>query len=373
MRDDRSAAGKKTVREWLRPTPAAKRGLIVLLWIVVFASAVVLACIWLERVAMEDASPARTVFAYVVFMFRTFTLHAAIALSPFLLLAILMRRRWLSVAVACCVLAFAWPKLASIASMVLPRQHTALASAQHLHAPSELRVLSMNVLVSNSDVEAAWAHIQRVDPDIVLLQEFTPTWNRMLGPRLLERFPYAVRQMRDHAFGQAIFSKRPFIEPPVEYLPQEVRDKSPRRTGIVGLHDPQIRVVIDLDGTPVVVQNVHTTSPSSLAHFREQRIQFAAFERLVREESRPILLAGDFNATENSRHVQLLLDAGLHDAHTLAGRGLGHTWPDVGVLRYFPGIRLDHALVRGLRVIESEVGPNIGSDHRPRFVRLILQ
>jgi endonuclease/exonuclease/phosphatase (EEP) superfamily protein YafD len=311
-------------------------------------------------------------------MLRTFTWHAAIALLPLLAIALLLRKRWLSVALAACALAFAWPKLSALTPSALPGQHAAVASrdestSEDPHAANEIAILSMNVLVGNTDVERAWSYITQRDPDIILLQEFTPTWNRPLAPRLLERYPHAVRQMRDHAFGQAVFSKRPFLEPPIEYLPEDIRAQSTRRTGFVGLHDPQIRVVIEVAGVPITIQNVHTSSPGSLERFPEQRIQFGAFECLVRAESRPLVMAGDFNATENSRHIRTLLSAGLHDAHALAGSGLGHTWPDIGIFRYVPGIRIDHVLASPeWTVLESEVGPNIGSDRRPRFVRIAL-
>jgi endonuclease/exonuclease/phosphatase (EEP) superfamily protein YafD len=132
--------------------------------------------------------------------------------------------------------------------------------------------------------------------------------------------------------------------------------------------------VIDLAGTPVVIQNVHVVPPADVSLFREQRAQVAELAAIAKSEDRPLVMAGDFNATANSRLVTKLLDDGMRDANAVAGSGLSHTWPDIGPLRFLPGIRIDHVLTSSnIRVHEHLVGPSIGSDHRPLFVCISMQ
>ena len=59
------------------------------------------------------------------------------------------------------------------------------------------------------------------------------------------------------------------------------------------------------------------------------------------------------------------------DAYSLAGWGRGATWRSVGLLRWAPGLRLDHIyLSEGLTCSECYTGNRTGSDHRPVVARI---
>jgi endonuclease/exonuclease/phosphatase (EEP) superfamily protein YafD len=76
---------------------------------------------------------------------------------------------------------------------------------------------------------------------------------------------------------------------------------------------------------------------------------------------------GDLNATPFSpRFKNLLIDCGLRDSSL--GFGITRTWhSEIPLL----GLPIDHILVsRDLAVISREVGPKVGSDHRPVMVRV---
>ena len=83
-----------------------------------------------------------------------------------------------------------------------------------------------------------------------------------------------------------------------------------------------------------------------------------------------MVVAGDFNATPWSPHFQdVLSQSDLQD--TGAGRGIQNTWYRFPVL--FLGLPIDHILTRGVAVLQRQIGPPIGSAHRPLVLDFLLR
>lgn len=79
------------------------------------------------------------------------------------------------------------------------------------------------------------------------------------------------------------------------------------------------------------------------------------------------VVLGDFNASQWSA-VMRDFRRGTGLRHSAAGHGLHLTWPTSEPLLYVP---LDHILVsEQLWVLDSRVGPVVGSDHRPVIAEL---
>src|ERR1700728_3714815 len=88
----------------------------------------------------------------------------------------------------------------------------------------------------------------------------------------------------------------------------------------------------------------------------------------LQHEPRPLLVAGDFNATADDQPFQRLLGLGLSDAAVLAGRGWEMTWPR-NQAWVIPYLRIDHILLSpSLTVTSYRLGTGEGSDHRPIIV-----
>jgi endonuclease/exonuclease/phosphatase family metal-dependent hydrolase len=97
------------------------------------------------------------------------------------------------------------------------------------------------------------------------------------------------------------------------------------------------RAVAHIGGREVVLVNAHPTASAGIAHWQDLpayvSATYARREREVAEvcvalrgETRPVILAGDMNATEQSA-VYGLLAQRLGDSWREAGVGFGHTFP----------------------------------------------
>jgi endonuclease/exonuclease/phosphatase (EEP) superfamily protein YafD len=124
-------------------------------------------------------------------------------------------------------------------------------------------------------------------------------------------------------------------------------------------------------GGEVVVRVIHAI-PATPAGDSAYRADYTALTRQVRAlDNSPTVLAGDFNATQDSQAFRRLAGSRFRDASEVAGSGLQRTWG----LR--PGstalLHLDHVLIDdGLAARSTAVLPLPGSDHKALVARLLL-
>ena len=198
------------------------------------------------------------------------------------------------------------------------------------------------------------AEIVAAQPDVLVLQEYTPRWHRAFQAALAVTYPHVSYVCRNDSFGQAIYARRPFGGPVNSDLP----------IGTVGL--PEARAVIRLGERNVALYNVHLMPPKRHAWTIEQRWEFADLLEQLERERLPVILCGDFNFTNASAFADELERLSLIDAHRISGRGRGSTWPVLSFFRYLPGIRLDHIFIsKELTSTSSRTGIGRESDHRP--------
>jgi len=227
--------------------------------------------------------------------------------------------------------------------------------------------MTANLLVGHAEVDALAAQVRQFAPDVIFFQEYTPAKAAKLETLLGPMYPFRVEGMRDHAFGEAIYSKIAFVSEPELYPHESIRAQGSlvgRAGGDVGIWDPQIRAVIEFGGTEIVLQNVHYAPPIHSSYLLEQRIMTEWLCDWLSREARPVIIAGDFNSTQTSVNLVELRGAGLIDSRSAASRGWAGTWPAVGLPSMLP-VAIDHVLVRGLQCEFSRPGTNIASDHLP--------
>lgn len=318
---------------------------------------------WGVRDDLRDASGGALVPLYVAFMAQVFLFHAGIAMAPVVAFALLTRRRALA-AVAATVLVFAageecavWLRPAKTVEAATSAEAAPGGGAGS--AAAGFTVMSVNMMYGRVDAEALARELARFDPDIILVQEWTPRAASRVGAHLREGWPHVVEAASDGAFGQAIFSRRPLAGPALMHPPGGPTEV------------PQMTASLDMGrGRVLRITNVHTFPPASLTRFGKQRAIIRGLAAWIERGQGPHLLAGDFNATSRTALLGALHRAGLREAHVQAGSGRGATWPRIGPLRLVPGIRLDH-LWHGpdLVCVGAWVGDETGSDHLPVAAR----
>jgi endonuclease/exonuclease/phosphatase (EEP) superfamily protein YafD len=273
--------------------------------------------------------------------FRAQYVALAVLLVP--LLAV-QRRGW---AVAAAVLLCTWH--------VLPAARRAAAdrSAPACGGPS-LTVVTANVHYRSEERQPYLDWLAAQAADLVVVQEVTPEWAEALSR--LPGYPYRRLLSREDPYGIAVLSRWPF--------------ESLELVDFAGDGLPSMAGVTDLDGQRLHFIGLHTNWPvlPALARARDRTL-FAAAAR-ARASELPLVVLGDLNATPDApAFTKLLRNSGLRDS--LDGRRWRPTWQ----AGFWPlAIRIDHVLVsKDVCVEHAEVGPDLGSDHRPVIARLRLR
>jgi endonuclease/exonuclease/phosphatase (EEP) superfamily protein YafD len=209
----------------------------------------------------------------------------------------------------------------------------------------KLRVLSLNVHTSNSNTQAVLDHVVQVDADMVFLMEVDEKWMAAMDA-LASRYPYRIAMPRSDNFGVALYSRIPWT-----------------REGILWLGEgrvPSIQASVTHQGREFVFIGTHPVPPISRQYSRWRDEQLRLLAQHASTLNRPVLLAGDLNATPWSAGIRPLTagNPGL--------RFLDAPWRPTWRARSVLAIPIDHALASApLVVTGTAVGPDVGSDHRP--------
>lgn len=239
-------------------------------------------------------------------------------------------------------------------------------------------VMTFNLWGSSQSATAVAEVVAHEQPDLILLQELTPSMAEGMGAALAVDYPYQLTdfsQPEREALG--IFSRYPLTDVTATVSP--------------ALSEFVLVAEVAMPGRAMTVYNVRTDSTNLFAYYEDGlaipeqvRHSFARREQemrdLVTDVSRrqtPVIVAGDFNMTDQTM-AYVVLTRTLKDAHREAGWGLGHSFPAYqgcyrGLLPIFPRImRIDMVFHSPeLGALASHVSPFYAeSDHRPIVVTL---
>lgn len=314
-----------------------------------YYAALIFARLWRPDFRTESWSHAS--LSLLAFYIDTFTFHGGVALL--LVSLLLAAARWWRLVLAA---------VPAVVFTVGPSLLRYCPRAAPSIAGQSLKVMSVNLLAFNPRTEGIVSEIEAADPDFLCIQEYNQHWHEAISAKFGERYPYVFTVPRTDCFGLALYSKLPLEEPVNTNL------------HLGGVNLPAMRAVVRFHDRPIVVYNLHLVPPYGVGQHRAQGRQVADLLERVESETRPVILAGDFNFTSESRFARALAGLGFRDASDLGGRGRQSTWPVTGLLRYVPGIRIDHIyLSRGLTCSSSRTGAGQGSDHRPVMIVLGFQ
>lgn len=226
-------------------------------------------------------------------------------------------------------------------------------------------VVTFNVQGSNAELDAATEWLLSAGADVIVLQETAEGYDHRLA-RL-----YDVYAHEDHIAGSVrIFSRYAILERQILSI-----EDDPGRLAL--------RILLDQNGRELAVYALHLALPQAdwhpSAHFAlnmllryneaRRNAQARRLLEITRDESKPYLVAGDFNMSDSS----LIYDeiaAQMNDAWRDAGTGAGRTWPVAEVIGLprivHPFLRIDYIWHSDeLRTVAAGIGGPIGSDHLP--------
>lgn len=223
-------------------------------------------------------------------------------------------------------------------------------------APGEvLLVATANLNLHTTDFSALAAWLRSPSAlDVLFLQELTANAQRALQQQtdLQQRYSHRMEMPQPDPFGLAILSRHPLADL------QAVPGSHPEET-------LRLRATLDWRGHKVHLSAVHPMPPLSVAYARRR-------DEMLREEAQHLaqagglaLLAGDLNTTPWARSLFAVAPE-LRRVSGVAG-----TWPQIG--GWLSALLLDHVLASaGWRLQGRAHGPDLGSDHRPVVVRLVV-
>jgi endonuclease/exonuclease/phosphatase (EEP) superfamily protein YafD len=275
----------------------------------------------------------------------------ALALTPYVapggvllaLLAFLLRRRFLAVAVLLLAIA--------VVILLLPR---VFANDQPAAEGQRIRVLTANLDRGSADAAALVNLVRDNDIDVLVLPELTQTAVSALdSAHLAEALPHRVFEPGAGVEGSGIAAKFDV------------------RKIILIEHSTlaQPSVVVDLpDRDDLEVIAVHVPAATRGDAARWQR-ELAALPPTTPNQ-RARVLAGDFNATWDHAAFRGILDRGYVDAAEQTGRGLLPTWMSAP---FGPPIAIDHVLIDRRCAIANYTTAHLpGSDHVAVIAEFVL-
>jgi len=243
------------------------------------------------------------------------------------------------------------------ASMPILRRKPGMPATRGLHAAPgvQLRVASVNVFYRNGDSSRVLRLIRNERPDVVVLQEITPSWHRALDA-LEPDYPHRRFTGDSRSRGVLLLSRWPIERS--EFLVSHAG-------GSFG-----VSALLSISGRTLRVVGVHACWPMGSARTALRNRQLEQLAELALAEAAPLLIVGDLNVSPFSSSFQRLLEAG---GVTSCANGYGWqpTWPS-----FFPpaGIQIDHVLASsGITVHGFRRGLLIGSDHCPISVDIALR
>jgi len=207
-------------------------------------------------------------------------------------------------------------------------------------------IVAMNVLFFNDDYSRASGLALAQDSDVLAAFETTPEWLGKLSA-LDQRYPYRYSPSGLKTSGISVHSKTPFKA--------ELYKIGSRKA-------PLIKAEFE----DYVLLAAHPYPPATPRLTQDIGLYFETLDQLARQQSKPVIIAGDLNATLWSPSLASLMRSHWQWPH---GSGFMYTWPTFAPVL---AIQIDHVLTKGVRAGKLRVLTAVGSDHLPVRADLIL-
>jgi len=218
-----------------------------------------------------------------------------------------------------------------------------------------ISLTSINLLSTNRNHKAVADFITDKNPDVLVLSEYTPYWDRELL-ETLNSYPYKHKVIREDNFGIGVWSKIPSIIETIYFSEYQL---------------PSVLLNATESEAPFSLIATHPFPPVGQGQFELRNNQLDSIARFLNKKKlKNAVVIGDLNTSSFSRNFQFFKEkSALKDSRD--GFGILPSWPTNAFIFQ---TTLDHALVsKNIEVMKREVGRNIGSDHLPIYLEICLE
>jgi endonuclease/exonuclease/phosphatase (EEP) superfamily protein YafD len=235
---------------------------------------------------------------------------------------------------------------------ILLSRHEPVPKAATTCTGPSFTIATVNLEFDNLEHGRAVHWLNEHPADVVVLQEVTRAWAQVLRHDV-KGYNEGRLLTREDPYGIALLSRWPILRATPEDFARD------------GL--PSFVVTVLVGERPVEVVGMHSHWPILPKLYVARNTALHEAAHAVRTAKVPVVLAGDLNLTPYAPAFGTLLrETGLADA--LHGLGWRPTWRASWPPLALP---IDHVLVPSSAcVTHAEIGPAIGSDHRPVRVTL---
>ncbi len=154
----------------------------------------------------------------------------------------------------------------------------------HLLLPKEsqdqaIRIAHINMNSHQMDVDDLVRYLERLDADIVSLQEFTPLWDQELNENIERTYPYFQKISRIDPHGIALYSKFELDRATITYLEEK----------------PCISILLELNDAPIKIYTTYITPGLDRISSRMADKQLNDLASLIHFHQTPSIVLGEFN------------------------------------------------------------------------------
>lgn len=220
---------------------------------------------------------------------------------------------------------------------------------------TKLSLLQLNVLSENNRFDLVGDEIERLDPDIVVMEEVTAEVYDSLAT-VRAKYPYVAETLHRTNLGVLVMSRWPLTE-------TELIDFDDKRL-------PSLVCELKIQDSPLTLIATHPLSPRNRKKYQLRNKQLYAIAEAFNQRRSPLMMVGDLNITSFSPIFQKFLEE-IKLSDSRQGFGIQPTWPSH--LWKIARIAIDHCLLsQEITATHREVGNYVGSDHLPVYLELVL-
>lgn len=272
----------------------------------------------------------------------------AVAATGVLALSVLMPV-WPVWSMAMLVVAILWQAQKIYPYTLLKRTEVQLADPHE----DQIKLLSWNVLMDNTNYAKARDMIAAESPDVILLMETNQAWIDAMEPALKD-YSTILRHPDEEYYGMLFASRLPTSEMRIVYLTE---DETPSILVRMKAANGQEFRFVGLHPQPPL--------PGMDSDFRDRQMLYAA--RFARRDDLPIVSMGDFNAAAWSRESHRYKQLGEF-VDPRVGRGLVASFDARSRVLRCPIDQL--YITPDIALTGFHRGPDIGSDHFPMIATI---